>query len=74
MAKYNIKRVTFKAAVGELGGSSWMSHIKQAGVTAVEYDSTERMLTLTGPKDSVRIPAENVQSMVYGATLAAPKS
>lgn len=73
MAKYNVKRVLFKGALPDVGGSSWMSHIKQAGITEVEFDSAERMLTMTGPAEKIRIPVENVASMVYGATKATPK-
>lgn len=71
MAKYNVKKVRFKQAMPEVGGSAWMADIKQGGITSVEFDSTERMLTMLTAVEKHRIPVENVSSMVYGMTSAA---
>jgi hypothetical protein len=68
--KFNVKRVTFTTPRACLGGSSWMADIKQGGVQSAEFDEGTRMLTLNAPSEKIRIPAEGVAEMVYGATRA----
>jgi hypothetical protein len=68
--KYAIKSVLFKQALPSVGGSGWMSHIKQGGVDTAEYDTAERLLTLISKDLKRRIPVEMIAEMVFGPTLA----
>lgn len=69
--KYNVKRVTFSRPLSCVGGSAWMSHIKQCGITSVEFDDDSRLLTLSGTAEKIRVPVEAVAEMVFAATTAA---
>jgi hypothetical protein len=51
-----------------------MRDIGQGGIKAVEFDDSTRMITLHAPHEKIRIPAEGVAEIVYGATQAAKSS
>ncbi len=68
-----IKRVQFKEAVSvRLRSIEETKTVLDAGADAVDidWDKSERMITITSPTDTISVPVENVRAMRW-ATKAA---
>lgn len=74
MAKYAVKRVTFREALSVLASRNWTDGGQQGGVKAARFDADLRMVELDAPRETIRVPAEAVSELVLGMTVANSKS
>jgi DNA-binding FadR family transcriptional regulator len=70
VAKYAIKRVTFREALSVLASRNWTEGGQQGGVKAARFDENLRMVELDAPRETIRVPAEAVSELVLGVTVA----